>query len=169
MSEETPQQEANAPQGGHSGQKERPAFLTVLCVLSYIGSGLWALLSLIGIFASGYVISLFSGSGQAMMEQAKESGDVSAEEMQAASEGINMLAGMGTTMFIALFAVSLILAVLSLIGVAKMWKQQKSGFYIYTAVNGLLFILFLISVEVFSIIVTGGFIAMYAVNLKHMK
>ncbi len=45
--------------GGEAAK--RPQFLTVLCVLSYIGSGLWALVSLIGIFASGWIMSMLGG------------------------------------------------------------------------------------------------------------
>ena len=118
------------------------------------------------------IMGLISGAGQTAVQSAKESGDMSAEQMEAAkaaSEGVSALAGMGSAFFTVIFLVSLLLAGLSLFGVIKMWKMQKSGFYIYTAVNGLIFLFALISVEIWSIIITGGFIGMYAANFKHLE
>ncbi len=51
-------------------------------------------------------------------------------------------------------------------GVAKMWKLQKSGFTLYVIGNGIYLLLMLISVNVLGIIVTGAFIGMYAANRK---
>jgi hypothetical protein len=57
----------------------------------------------------------------------------------------------------------------SLIGVIKMWRLQKWGFYIYAGVNGLGVILNFIQGSFFMPIIAIGFIVMYGLNLKDMK
>ena len=42
---------------------KRPAFLTVLCILTYIGSGLGVLFNLLGIFGIGAMSSFMSAYG----------------------------------------------------------------------------------------------------------
>ena len=88
-------------------KKERPGMLTALCILTFIWSGLWTLLSLIGIFASGAFMSYFE----------------------------NMLPGggaMATSIFIIVFVILFILFGLSLFGAIKMFTLKKSGFIMYT-------------------------------------
>lgn len=127
--------------------KSRPKFLTVLCILTFIGSGLATLLYLIALIAFGAISGVLdSVPGMGAM------GD----------------AGM------AIFAVFFVLAFLSLFGAIMMWKLKKTGFYLYTLANIILLILpFVVfdgvPVNIFGIIITVGFIAMYAANLKAMK
>jgi CHASE2 domain-containing sensor protein len=67
---------------------------------------------------------------------------------------------------------SILLSIIGLVGVILMWKLQKKGFFIYTGAGILGLILPLIlgaGFSVFGAIITFAFIAMYALNLKHMK
>lgn len=149
----------------------RPQFLTVLCILSYIGSGLWALLSLVGIFASGTIMGMLGMGAASAMEQADTTG-MSQEQIDAIqsmqSAGGGFMAMLSSYLII-IFIVSLILAGLSLFGVIKMWKLKKSGFWMYAIVNGVLAILGLISGGIFGAVVGIAFIVMYGLNLKHMS
>ncbi len=154
---------------GAGAPATRPGFLTAICILSFIGSGLWALLSLIGIFASGWIMSILGGMMGGGMKSAPAMEGVSAEDMAAASAAVEGGMGMFGGMIIIIFVVSLIFAALSLFGVIKMWAQKKSGFILYVIPNGLCLLGSLISFDILMILITGGFIAMYAVNLKHMK
>ena len=79
----------------NAGEAKRPTFLTVLCILTFIGSGLGVLVFLLATVAFGVV------SG--MMES---------------------IPGMGalTAGGIAFFAISLILSAVSLFGAIQMWK-----------------------------------------------
>jgi hypothetical protein len=143
----------------------RPQFLTVLCILSYIGSGLWALLSLIGIFASGAIIGLLAGDAMSSVDTSGMTPE-QAEQFQAVATGGIM--GMLSSYAIVIFVVSLIFASLSLFGVIRMWKMKKSGFWLYSIPNGLIAVLGLIGGSIFGPIIGVAFIVMYALNLKHM-
>ncbi|MDZ4824061.1 MAG: hypothetical protein SH856_11430 [Flavobacteriales bacterium] len=143
---------------------ERSGFLNVLCILSFIGSGLWALGSLIGIFASTWIMSLL---GMAVEQGLSDNNSgLTESQREDLGQAAGILGSVGTGVIIAVFIVSLILALLSLMGVAKMWKLQKSGFTLYVIGNGIYLLLMLISVNVLGIIVTGAFIGMYAANRK---
>lgn len=146
---------------------QRPGFLTTLCVLSYIGSGLWALLSLIGIFASGWIMSFFMGSAMQNIDTTGMSAEDAAAVESMATAGGGMM-GMLSSYIIVVFIVSLILAALSLFGVVKMWQLKKSGFWIYSIVNGIMVILGFIGGGVLGAIIGLAFIVMYGLNLKHM-
>ena len=67
---------------------KRPGFLTTLCVLSFIGSGLWALISLIGIFASGPIMGFISGGAMEQMSKDKAVGRIPGATGQGMPEGI---------------------------------------------------------------------------------
>ncbi len=158
------------------GPKQRPGFLTTLCILSYIGSGLWALFSLIGTFASGWLMSFLGGmmmskAAEATPSMAEMQQNMTPEQMEQMKQGVEAAGGllsMGTGLIVGIFVVSLILAGLSLWGVIKMWSMKKGGFWIYSIVNGLLAILALIGGSWFMGIVGVAFIVMYGLNLKHM-
>ncbi|MCW3083787.1 MAG: hypothetical protein JWP12_1153 [Bacteroidetes bacterium] len=144
----------------------RPQFLTVLCILSFIGSGFFALISIIGMVASGWILGMLGvGMASAMEQQNADGMTPDPAAMQAAGG----LMSMGTTVFVIAFLVLLILSGLSIFGTVKMWQQKKSGFIIYTVVNGLILVLSIIGGGWFMAIVTAAFIAMYAANLKAMK
>ncbi len=75
---------------------------------------------------------------------------------------------------IAIFAVFFLLAFLSLFGAIMMWKLKKTGFYLYIIANLIALILPFaifkdVPVNILGIVITIGFIVMYAANLKAMK
>jgi len=134
MSEEIIDSGANTPSG------ERPTFLTVLCILSFIAAGFAAIGAILLATAAAVVVT--SGAD------------------------VTSTGGVGFMYVIIVIA----LAAVSLVGVIKMWKLQKQGFTIYAAagvasiVVGAIFVGF----DIVGLIITGAFIAMYYVNLKHM-
>jgi hypothetical protein len=159
----------------------RTGFLTTLCILSYIGSGLWALFSLIGIFASGMIMSWFGGAMSQAKTEVTSNMNMSdsataavTERLDNATAAVDSAAGMATGMVIGVFVFSLLLAVLSLMGVMKMWKLKKSGFWMYTIANGIWMCLG-IYLAVNGIagwagpVLTAAFIGMYGMNLKNMR
>lgn len=157
-------EQSNTPLDQQSGTAQRPAFLKVLCILSFIGSGLWALGSLIGIFASGWIMGLLGMAvDQGLNDTNSGLTDAQREQIDQAA---GMIGSMGTGILIGVFVFSLILAVLSLMGVARMYGLKKSGFTLYTIANGIYLLFCLISFNILGIIITGAFIAMYAVNRK---
>ena len=96
-----------------AGTKKRPTFLTVLCILTFIGSGLGLLFSIIGVVASGAI-----------------SGFASKLPMSTVS-GV----GMGKSIGILLMYAG------SLFGAIQMWNLKKLGFFIYAIANVVLLVL----------------------------
>lgn len=157
--------------------KKRPTFLTVLCILSIIGSGG------LGLINSLYTYFTFESTYPQKVEQATkgleqleeagvESGffysmtENSLIQLEALSKNLEMITG-----------ANCLFAILSLIGVFMMFKLRKNGFYVYTFANvfWLLVPLALIDfnammgMTIIGAIITALFVIMYAVNLKHME
>ena len=130
---------------------KRPEWLTYLCILSFIGSGL-AVISNIFIFLSyDEIVNL-------------------TEEINIDIPDFKLMMSGGRRFFFAGF----ILYSFSLLGVIYMWKLRKIGFHFYTVAQ--LFILALpvafiqaYPFSVLSVLVTAAFIIAYAVHLKIMK
>ena len=147
----------------------RPGFLSTLCILSFIGSGLWMLLGLIGMFASSWVMSFFGGASSAAMDQAVANGEMTAEQAEKASQAAGMIGTMGAGLFIAAFGIVFLFNALSFWGALKMWGLKKGGFWLYTIPTAIIGILALIGGSYFAGIVCIAFIVMYGLNLKHMN
>ncbi len=139
MSEETTTQQENVTT---ANANQRPTFLTVLCILTFIGSGLGILGSLFLVLGMGAILGALGSLGGA--------------------------ATGGT----AYAVIGLILSIASLVGAIQMWKLKKTGFYIYTAANviGILLpVFFGLGFSAIGAIIPVLFIVLYGLNLKHMK
>ena len=161
------------------GEKKRPTFLKVLCILSFIGTA-WGLLS--GLW-SWYAMNALAGVTEAM-------GGAMGDAMSEAAGGSEAGAAMGDAMNqgMAMMGMdphkqamsALIVALLNIVvfaGAFMMWKLKKTGFYIYTlgqiasiavpfiVVGGLMGGVTGIIMGIFAV----AFIIMYGVNLKHMS
>ncbi|MBU0487706.1 MAG: hypothetical protein KKD31_07120 [Bacteroidetes bacterium] len=131
----------------NAAQAKRPVFLTVLCILTFIGSGLGFLGYLFLLIGVGAILGSIPGMG----------GGAGA---------------MGMGLLVALT----ILPALSLIGAIMMMKMKKTGFYLYAAANVILLFIpyafgmpFMANAFILPFLITAGFIVMYGVNLKHMS
>ncbi len=140
---------------------ERPAFLSVLCVLSFIWSGLIIIGSLIGALMAGTIVELLSN----LLNDPAMSDKWTDQQVEVMEQFLNLGSGIVTAIFIAM----IVFTSVSLLGVIKMWKQRKSGFIIYAVTNGLGLIFSLVRFDPLGIVITIGFIAMYWVNYKHMR
>lgn len=145
-------------------KQERPAFLTVLCVLSFIASGI----SIVGMLVIGAAKKVANDSGSDLLEQARQSNPelYDTPEKEVAMQQLEVIL---TWPYI---IVATILILVSLFGVIKMWKLKKQGFFIYTAaaIGGLILpLLYGIAFSTLGLIIPVFFIVMYGVNLKAMK
>ena len=113
-------------------------------------------------------MSMFMGGAMAKVDTSSMSAE-EAEAMEKISSAGGGMMSMLSSYIVVIFIISLIFAGLSLFGVIKMGKLQKSGFWIYAGVNGLLAVLGLIGGSVFTALIGIAFIVMYGLNLKHMK
>lgn len=155
---------------------ERPTFLTVLCVLTFIGSG-FALLSGIYNYAMAPMAAemteeaLQKAEDQLAYQEMNEGTATMLEETFSAS--LEMVEHAST-----LALISILGALLSLTGAFLMFRLKRNGYYLYTLAQ-LLLILAPMALVGFnfvtgaSAIITGVFallfIVLYGVNLKHLK
>lgn len=153
---EQPQQEP--------AKNERPTFLTVLCILSFIGVG-FAIIS--------GLISLFAGSAGSMIMDAAESleGYEEVPGMDLVESSMDYASTLGI--------VSIVAALVVLWGVIWMWNLKKTGYFIYIIGELTPVIVSFILVGFGSFL--GGFMAMiglifpvlfiilYGLNVKHMS
>ena len=157
--------------------KKRPTFITVLCILSLIGSGGFGLLQPL------YQYVTFEKSYPDKLAQIEEG----LERMEDAGMESGFLYDMAVNGQIVLektaenlvpmTAANVIFALFSLLGVFLMFKLKKNGFYLYSVVNlfWMLVPVYFIGMEVgmMTLGIGGGFtilfIILYGVNLKHME
>lgn len=139
MANQEPEKQAT-PQT--AAENQRPTFLTVLCILTFIGSGLLLLFTLIAIVGSG----------------------VSGSILKAIPGAPNLVGGAELSM--AKLVINLILIAGSLYGAILMWGLKKMGFYLYSGAN---IVYLIISFSVIGLIITAAFIVMYYLNLKYME
>ena len=152
--------------------KPRPILLTVLCVLTFIGSGLGVFGNLMAMFAAPFM-DLFQPSmlDEAYNQLGNNPGDMFAKE------ALDM-ALVVIDNFLAITLSKFIFYALSIVGAIMMFQMKKIGFYLYIAAQvGFLFIgpvflgwnLFVSMALLFSGFFSVLFIALYAINLKHMS
>jgi hypothetical protein len=156
----------------------RPTLLTILCILSFL-FGIW------GIW--GGVQSAFTDQPQRDLETTKAEMEKAMAGVDATGPGAEMMTKMGDAA-IALGEKSvenakpigyssIVLSILSLLGVWWMWNLQKKGFWLYTlaTVAGLITPFIFLGGGMMTLLGVGFlgvisliFIILYAVNLKHM-
>ena len=133
---------------------KRPTFLTVLCILTFISAGLGCLFSLITPLVADTFTDFLQNSPN--YDEAKMADTIKLWQ-----------AGWGY------YAPTFLLVLVSLIGAILMWRSKKIGFHLYTSSNlALLFIPTLIigiPISIAAVVVTVGFIIMYAANFKHLS
>ena len=146
-------------------KKERPTFLTVLCILSFIGIGFAVISNLISLFATS--------AGSALMDVATET----LEEYQDLP-GVDMVES-AVDYASTLAIIGIIAALVCLWGVIWMWNLKKTGYYIYIVGELSPVIVSFILVGFGSFL--GGFMALiglifpllfvilYGLNVKHMS
>jgi hypothetical protein len=135
-------------------EKKRPNLLTILCILTFIGSGLN--------FISGLMFFVFYDSFMRLVPEIVKIFRM--PEMQKFFD----------TTPPAYYAATAAISAIAVTGAIRMWKMRKQGFHIY-AISQILIILapmYFLRLPVpdfFSILVSGAFILMYSSNLKKMS
>jgi hypothetical protein len=131
--------------------KKLPQMLNVLTILTYIGCGVGALLSILGVLGVGFLSS--------MMGKSKELAEVSAKVG-------------GGSLWVGL-VIGLVGIALCFYGAMKMRNLQKQGFFIYVAGQLIPIIYTFVTVGVgfgfIGVIIPIVFIALYATQLKELS
>lgn len=129
--------------------EQRPTFLSVLCVLTFIGSGISSLLDLFSFFFSDLIFnSSINSSGYYENYIYNEKW---------------------------MYLVDFSLSITSIIGAIFMFNLRKKGFYIYLISNIILiftpsFLTLNMNIDFLGLMfVTAPFIILYGLHLKHMN
>ena len=131
---------------------ERPKLLNILCILTFIGSGMN--------FISSLMIALFYDQFTILVEDISKSFHLPGMELMLEGQSI-------------FFAVSALVYAGCIAGAILMWKLKKAGFHVYTIFQILLilspmYFLHLPVPSFLDIILSGTFIILYSSNLKYM-
>ncbi len=148
---------------------KRPTFITVLCILSFVGIAI----SLIGGIMNYFTYSALASTGDMFGGLKTDAGEDLNNAMNAMAGALGMDYGKMATAAL----VQALLNLPILLGVLMMWKQKKTGFWVYALceilqpivpiamglglVGGIMATVGLI----FAIV----FVILYGVNLKHMS
>lgn len=160
-----------------TNQLKRPTFLTVLCILTFIGSGWGVLSQLFSLLFTNLVdVSAQTEQLNTMMDNMESGAGISFLSGILSSSQEVMQATMMHAKSIAV--ISLVLSLLSLCGAILMFSLRRIGFYIYTVAQLLLlfvvpyfagFSMIVVMGMLFSALFTVVFIILYALNLKAMR
>ncbi len=153
---------------------KRPVFLTVLCILTWVGCAI-GLFGAIGSIGASSVMSSASSASSMAMESTGDAAldQTMAESMDAVNKSLQYASMIGW--------INLACVLACAFGAFMMWKLKKTGFYIYTAgelipvvasiallgsmPGGGLFA----GLGMIAAIIPVAFVVMYGLNLKHMK
>lgn len=146
-------------------KKERPTFLTVLCILSFIGVGIVVISNIVALIGGGVSKAIMESSEEVM--EAMET----VEEVPVVGESVSKIVSSAST----IAAINLIAALVVLVGVFMMWSLKKTGYYIYIVgeiapVIALIVLGGLLGgfMAIFSSFIAILFIVLYGLNVKHM-
>lgn len=132
----------------------RPSSLSHICILTFIGSGLSAILFLLIFLIYDYIPDL-----------------VQQDEFAANGMILSEITTRASRLF---FLLMPILYALSITGAILMWKLNKKGFHLYAIVQMLMLLLPFFMVTDYSIsfpnaLITALFIGAYSLNLSQMR
>ncbi len=152
--------------------KKRPAFVTVLGILGFIGVG-WQIVSGVMSMLAGAVTSAVSDVATEGLNNLDNVEGMNVEGTQA----LNDLASSATSSLTTLGIINIVAALVCLLGVIWMWGLKKKGFFVY-AIGEL-------AAPIASVILVGFgfggamamammifpiiFIILWGLNLKHMS
>lgn len=152
--------------------KERPTFVTVLCILSWIYVGLAILSSLTSAFTSQEDLEAQMELSRAQIEESPMASSDFMQDFLSFTEGSLEYSKTMNLM-------TLVLMLIEGLAVFMMFKLNRLGFWVYLAVNAVLIIgtAYMIpwpnvmsSMTVgFTGFIIAVFVVLYGVNLKHMK
>ena len=151
-------------------QTGMPPFLKVLCILTFIGSGLGLLGAISGFFMEEFTRKSLEVATSIDQSTLDLMGTINLDEMIKWQRYINIA--------------NLIGSALCLMGAVLMWRLKKTGYFMYipgviipviVSAIGMKFMMsgIMASFGAFGIVINGviatAFIIMYGLNYKHMK
>ena len=155
--------------------KERPAFLTVICIISFIFLGIQIFGNIIYAIFSRFLNVFDPYFLQYRLEIESETYNTPFNKL--IPDFLSFIERVIESAFTTA-VLNLLLSIIALFGVILMWNLKKTGFFLYSTAKVLILTLPFIFlginfITIFSIVVSGifvlTFIVLYAVNLKFMN
>lgn len=165
--------QSNAPVAG-----KRPTFLTVLCILTWVGCAISLVTNALAMMAMGAVSAVKDAVVDNAATMQDSLGVTMAEGAQAKMDIANATANSAIAAGSTVFLIGIIGAVLALVGSVLMWKLKKMGFYVYVIAEIAPVIAMVVllggtafsgGMAIASMILPVAFVVMYGLNLKSMK
>ena len=159
-------------------QPARPVFLTVLCILTFIGSAYFIITGAIQVFEAEKQARSLVVAREKAEADIKKSGEENAGTRMA-GKMINTMSLLTAEKIRSMGIATAVSGIFCLVGALMMWKQKKTGFYLYIfgTVAGIVspFLVFGNSnmIAIMQSLASGFvgivFIILYGVNFKHMR
>jgi hypothetical protein len=184
MSDEFSMDEAALEEVTEEVSETRPMFLTVLCILTWIGSGIGVLSGLFSVLTYSRATQKIKESGVKFQDLSDEldstpsSGEAGEEiakkMMKGVVEGMDSMIEWANT----INWINIGVATMCIIGAVLMWKLKRTGFFLYTVATiiGVVTPITLMGSNFLTLmsVAVGGFfglifIILYGVNYKHLK
>ncbi|MGB1040217.1 MAG: hypothetical protein ACPGVD_05045 [Flavobacteriales bacterium] len=151
-------------------QSERPTFLTVLCIITFIVSGIMLIYTTFG--ALSYDVEEQREAMEIMVDEMSKQ-----DNLEGFTEMMTLVGEEEIENHTLLTLISLGAILLSLLGAFLMFRLKKTGFHLYIGSKILSFVPLLIFTLSWPILATYtlmgvfalAFVIMYGVNLKHMN
>lgn len=159
----------------------RPTFLTVLCILTFLGSGWGIVDSVIDYFSAetaGDAIEMVEETMDDAMDEIDDNDDMSEKQKDFIT---NMMGGIIESLtpenIRKSSIVNFLSCLLTLFGAILMWQLKRNGYFLYIAGIAIMVIgMAVIFKGIIGLAAAGAtafigvlFIVLYGVNLKHMK
>lgn len=159
-------------------EEKRPTFLVVLCILTFINTGLNILTSLVQLISGPTSEEQLLQEKVELTKAANEMKDTGMDALANMMEQLQaMTADIQANFYIAM-TVALVAPLIGLFGALKMWKGEKLGFHLYIiynliAVGGIYLYVSPQNIPslsiIFGLLLSGIFIFMYSRNLHWVK
>ena len=159
-------------------QVERPSFLKVLCILSWISTGIGIISGFFNLITGPFSEEEMLDQKVEMIKSIDELRTMGADQFANIFEQLQRMTEAMNSQFYYVQIVSLLVVALGVFGIYKMWTRSKLGFHlyiIYSLLSVLTVYLFVAPEDVPSIVViinlviSAIFVFMYSRNLKWMK
>lgn len=157
-------------------QKERPTFLTVLCIITFVVSGIFTLSSIYSALTYNEEAQLIANEKgmEQMYTMAAEDETGTMGQIIPAMEVFNAenIENSGI-----ILSINVLGSILSLLGAILMYQMKKTGFHLYLGskvISQIPLLFFTLSLPVFItygffLFFTIAFVIMYSRNLKHLQ
>ena len=157
----------------------RPTFLTVLCILTFVVSGYHFVQGLIGIFINKSVdTATFNEMSEQLYESMEQMDGEQQQFMQSFIDSIQVTINAIIENAVAIGVFEMLASALGIFGAILMFKLNKKGYYLYilAKIVGVIAPLVIIgfnvlTISIYSFIAFIGiiFIVLYGLNVKYMR